>query len=102
VDIIKKTFMTQRGEVEGVQVKSACFSILLAGGSRGTLVCGVFDVEAMDGFNMPAAVVESSPSNPIGTLERFPGRKVVKANRKAQELGIREGMDVFQAFELIA
>jgi len=102
MEIIKKTYVTARGEVEGVQVKSASFNILLAGGAKGTLVCGAFDVEKLDGFNMPAAIVESSPANPIGTLERFPGRKVIKVNLKARELGIYEGMDVLKAFELIA
>jgi uncharacterized protein YunC (DUF1805 family) len=46
--------------------------------------------------------VESTPDNPIGTLERFGDRKVTKANAKAKALGIEEGMDVTKAFALIA
>lgn len=102
MEIVRKTFQTDNGIVEGVQVKSGVFSILLVGGAKATLVCGAFDVEKMDGFNMPAAIVESTPANPIGTLERFPDRTILKANRKAQALGIAEGMDVRRAFELIA
>jgi uncharacterized protein YunC (DUF1805 family) len=47
-------------------------------------------------------LVESTPDNPIGTLERFPDRKITKANAKARTLGIKEGMDVTEAFALIA
>jgi len=47
-------------------------------------------------------LVESSPDNPIGTLERFGDRKVTKTNAKAEELGITEGMNVTDAFALIA
>jgi uncharacterized protein YunC (DUF1805 family) len=46
--------------------------------------------------------VESTPDNPIGTLERFGNRKVTKTNEKASALGITEGMDVTEAFALIA
>jgi len=102
MEIIKKIYVTPKGNVEGVQVKSEVFSILLVGGKKGTLVCGVFDLGIMQGFNMPAAIVESSPANPIGTLERFPLRKIAKVNDKARALGIEPGMDVTAAFEIIA
>jgi uncharacterized protein YunC (DUF1805 family) len=47
-------------------------------------------------------LVESTPENPIKTLERFPGRKVTKVNAKAKTLGIKEGMSVQDAFAIIA
>lgn len=102
MEVIKKTYETVNGPVEGVQVKSPVFSILMAGGKKGTLVCGVFDVDKMDGFSMPAAIVESTPVNPIGTLERFPNRKISKVNSHARKLGISEGMEVIEAFTVIA
>jgi uncharacterized protein YunC (DUF1805 family) len=46
--------------------------------------------------------VESTPDNPIGTLERFPDRKVTQANEKARQLGIKAGMSVEDGFALIA
>lgn len=45
---------------------------------------------------------KSTPQNPIGTLDRFPNRKVTKANEKARALGIQEGMEAIEAFALIA
>ena len=53
-------------------------------------------------FGGAAAIVESTPQNPIGSLDRFPDRKITKANARAEALGITAGMDVRDAFELIA
>lgn len=88
--------------MEGVQAKWVGFNILLVAGSKGFLACPAIDVEACERYGVAAAIVESTPENPIGTLERFPNRKITKANAKAQGLGIKEGMDVTQAFALIA
>ena len=97
-----KTYETANGLVEGVQTKWAGFNILLVTGSKGFLACPAIDVDACEGYGVAAAIVESTPDNPIGTLERFPDRKVTKANAKAQALGIKEGTDVTDAFALIA
>ena len=102
MEINKKTFETPNGPVEGVQTKWEGFNILLVTGSKGFLACPAIDVDACQGYGAAAAIVESTPDNPIGTLDRFENRKVTKANEKAKELGITEGMDVTEAFALIA
>ena len=96
------TYQTPRGLVEGVQTKWSGFNILLAAGTKGFLACPAIDIDACQGYGVAAAIVESTPDNPIGTLERFPNRKVTKLNKKAKDLGISEGMDVTDAFALIA
>jgi uncharacterized protein YunC (DUF1805 family) len=102
VEIHTKTYETPNGLVEGVQTKWAGFNILLVTRSKGFLACPAIDVEACERYGVAAALVESTPDNPIGTLERFGNRKVTRANAKARELGIKEGMDVSEAFGLIA
>lgn len=97
-----KTYQTPNGLVEGVQTKWAGFNILLVTGSKGFLACPAIDVDACEGYGVAAALVESTPDNPIGTLERFPDRKVTKVNEKASALGIKAGMAVSDAFALIA
>jgi uncharacterized protein YunC (DUF1805 family) len=97
-----KTYQTPNGLVEGVQTKWEGFNILLVTGSKGFLACPAIDVDACQGYGTAATIVESTPDNPIGTLERFPDRKVTKVNDKARELGIKEGMAVGDAFALIA
>jgi len=102
MEVHTKTYQTANGLIEGVQTKWAGFSILLATGSKGFLACPAIDVDACERYGVAAAIVESTPDNPIGTLERFGDRKVTKANAKAKALGITEGMDVSDAFALIA
>jgi uncharacterized protein YunC (DUF1805 family) len=102
MEIYTKTFQTPNGPVEGVQTKWTGFSILLVTGSKGFLACPAIDVDACQRYSVAAAIVESTPDNPIGTLERFPDRKVTKVNEKAKALGIKEGMEVSDAFAVIA
>jgi uncharacterized protein YunC (DUF1805 family) len=102
MEVYKKTYQTPNGLVEGVQTKWAGFNILLAAGAKGFLACPAIDVDACQRYGVAAALVESTPDNPIGTLERFPNRKITKVNAKAEALGIKEGMDVTNAFALIA
>jgi uncharacterized protein YunC (DUF1805 family) len=102
MEIYTKTFETPNGLVEGVQTKWAGFNILLVAGSKGFLACPAIDVDACQRYGVAAAIVESTPANPIGTLERFANRKVTKANEKAQALGIKEGMQVTETLALIA
>ena len=102
MEINTKTFQTPNGPVEGVQTKWAGFNILLVTGSKGFLACPAIDVEACERYGVAAALVESTPDNPIGNLERFGNRRVTKANSKAKALSIEEGMDVTEAFALIA
>jgi len=101
MEVYTKTFQTPNGLVEGVQTKWAGFNILLVTGSKGFLACPAIDVDACQRYGVAAAIVESTPDNPIGTLERFPNRNITKANAKAQTLGIKEGMTVSDAFALI-
>ena len=102
MEINTKIYQTSNGLVEGVQTKWAGFNILLVTGSKGFLACPAIDVEACERYGVAAAIVESTPDNPIGTLERFGNRKVTKANAKAKALGIKVGMSVTEAFALIA
>jgi uncharacterized protein YunC (DUF1805 family) len=102
MEINTKTYQTPNGLVEGVQTKWAGFNILLVAGAKGFLACPAIDCEACQRYSVACAIVESTPANPIGTLERFPNRKVTKANEKARAIGIKEGMDVSEALALIA
>ncbi len=102
MEVQTKTYETSNGLVEGVQTKWPGFNILVVTGSRGFLACPAIDVQACQRYGVAAALVESTPDNPIGTLERFADRKVTQVNEEAAALGIKEGMDVTDAFALIA
>lgn len=102
MEIVTKTFETANGIVEGMQTKWEGFNILVVTGSKGFLACPAIDVDACQRYEVACAIVESTPDNPIGTLERFPNRKILSANEKARQLGIVKGIDVGEAFALIA
>ena len=102
MEVHTKTYETPNGLVEGVQTKWPGFNILIVTGSKGFLACPAIDVEACGRYGVAAALVESTPDDPIATLERFPNRKVTKVNEKAESLDIKVGMDVREAFALIA
>ncbi|MBN2019904.1 MAG: DUF1805 domain-containing protein [Sedimentisphaerales bacterium] len=102
MEVINKTWETTKGRVEGIQTKWPGFSILIVTGTKGFLACPAIDVDACQRYGVATALVESSPDNPIGTLERFPNRKISKVNEKAKLLGIKEDMPVTDAFALIA
>jgi uncharacterized protein YunC (DUF1805 family) len=102
MEVYRRTYQTPNGPVEGVQTEWSGFNILLVTGSKGFLACPAIDVDACQRYGVAAAIVESTPQNPIGTLERFPDRKVARANENAKSLGVKEGMDVGDAFALIA
>jgi len=97
-----KIFQTAKGPVEGIQTRGPGFGILMVAGTKGFLACPAFDIDACQRYGAAAAIVESTPQNPVGTLDRFPTRKITRVNEKAQALGIREGMEAAEAFALIA
>lgn len=102
MEVIREQYETANGPVEGVCVKWTGFSILMITGSRGFIACPAIDVDACDGFGAAAAIVESGPDNPIGTLQRMCGRKITKVNGRARDLGIQEGVIAKDIFGLIA
>lgn len=90
---------TSKGVAEGIALKWESFSLLLIGGPKGFLGCCIFDLGVVDGFDMPCALVDSAPGNPIGTIERMLTRNIMSANEQARKLGIAEGMSVKEAVE---
>lgn len=102
MELITQTFQTPAGTVEGIKVIWPGFSILMVTGTKGFLACPAIDVDSSDEYGAAAAIIESSPENLIGTLDRFCDRKITKTNKNAENLGIKVGMLAKEAFELIA
>lgn len=90
---------TSKGVADGVVLKWESFSLLLIGGPKGFLGCCIFDLALINEFKMPCALVESGPTNPIGTIERMLTRNIMSVNDAAKALGIEAGMSVTEAVE---
>ena len=102
METLTQRFETPKGAVEGIVVAWPGFKILMITGRKGFLACPAYDLACCQDFGVAAAIVESGPNNPIGTLERMCDRKITRANEKAKDLGIREGMLAKDCFALIA
>jgi len=102
MELLTKTFQTPNGTVEGIHVKWTGFSILMVTGEKGFIACPAIEPQLAGDYGAAAAIIESSPTNLIGTLDRFCDRKITQANEKAKALGIKEGMTAKEAFALIA
>jgi len=102
MEITTKTWQTENGPVEGVIVKWSGFSLLMITGSKGFIACPAIDIDACQAFGKAAAIVESSPDNPIGTLQRLCERKIARANPAALAIGVKPQMTAESAFALIA
>lgn len=67
----------------------------------GLIGCGAIDIHALDKFSYPAAKVKTLSGDPIIKISDIINGVIKEANRKAQELGINEGMPVADALEKI-
>ena len=101
VNLETKAISTPKGLAEGISLKWESFSLLLIGAPKGFLACCIFDIDIIDQFGKPAALVKSSPDSPIGTLDNMLTLPLMKVNAKAAELGLEEGMPVASALELL-
>lgn len=99
VQLTTQNFQLSKGIAEGVSLKWDCFSLLIITAPKGFLACCIFDLEVIGGFGIPAAIVESAPGNPIGTLERMMTRHISKVNKQGETLGIKTGMTTEEALE---
>jgi uncharacterized protein YunC (DUF1805 family) len=61
--------------------------------------CGAFDVDALDGFDYPAARVKSTTGGGIVTIDDLLTGEVKDANRAAEELGVQGGMSGREALD---
>jgi len=101
VQLETKAIETPKGTADGISLKWESFSLLLIGAPKGFLACCIFDIDMIDGFGKPAALVKSAPDSPIGTLDNMVTLPLMKVNRHGKELGLEEGMPVGEALELL-
>jgi uncharacterized protein YunC (DUF1805 family) len=96
-----KAIQTSKGTAEGMAMKWSSFSLLLIGAPKGFLACCIFDIDIIDRFGKAAALVRSGPDKPIGTLDNMVTLDLMTVNKQAAALGLKEGMPVMEALELL-
>ncbi len=92
---------TSKGIADGMSLKWDSFSLLVIGAPKGMLLCCIFDIDVINSFGKPAALVQSGPDKPIGTIENMLTLPLMKVNEQAALLGLRVGMSSRDALELL-
>lgn len=72
---------------EGVRIFTGNVYILLIKAKNGFLGCGYFDTSVANKFDDAMAIVTG-----VKTFDDMLKAKVVKASKKAKEIGVKEGM----------
>lgn len=95
-----KPIQTSRGIADGMKLGWTVMSLLLIAAPKGFLACCIFDLETINQFDKAAALV-GSPDNIVGTLDNMVAMNLSKVNEKAAALGLKPGMGVMEALELL-
>ena len=99
MELYVENIETANGPVQACQLKwtnSWCFVV---DAPKGTIVCGSFDIDALNGFGLPAAKIVPAPGKPAYTVSDFCERTITDVNPLAAELGVKVGMTVRAAAE---
>jgi uncharacterized protein YunC (DUF1805 family) len=99
MELYVENIETDHGPVQACQLKwtnSWCFVV---DAPKGTILCGSFDLEALNGFGLPAARITPAPGQPAYTVAQFVERTITEVNALADDMGVKVGMTVRQAAE---
>lgn len=67
----------------------------------GIVGCGIYDIPTCDEFQLAVAIARGTPEKPLVEPEDLLPAKIVRASRRAQEFGVREGMTGREALEVL-
>ncbi len=93
---------TSKGPVQACQLKWSNSWCFVVDAPKGSILCGSFDIEALNGFGLPAAKIVPEPGKPAYTVGQFVERKITHVNALAAGLGVKPGMTVQQAVEQLS
>ena len=102
MELYVENVQTAKGTVQACQLKWSTSWCFVIDAPKGSIVCGSFDVEALNGFGVPAAKIVPEPGRPAYTIADFVGRRITHVNTLAAELGVMQGMSVQEAAETLS
>ena len=91
-----------KGTVQACQLKWSKSWLFVVDAPKGSIVCGSFDIAALNGFGLPTAQIVPEPGKPAYTVAEFVERKITGVNALADSLGVRPGMSVRQAIDALS
>jgi uncharacterized protein YunC (DUF1805 family) len=90
---------TSKGVIQACQLKWSTSWCFVVDAPKGSIVCGSFDLAALNGFGLPAAGIVPEPGKPAYTVAQFVERRITGVNAAAAALGVAPGMTVQEAAE---
>ena len=96
-----KTYSTEHQTVQVGQLKWTNSWLFVVDAPKGSIVCGSFDVDALNKFGLPAAQMIPPPDNPAKTIEEFLERNITRVNTLVSKLGVKPGMSIKEAIEYL-
>jgi len=88
--------------VQACQLKWEKSWIFIIDAAKGTIVCGSFDIQALNSFGLAAAKVVPEPGKPAFTIEDFISRRITHVNKLATSFGVRTDMTINEAMEKLS
>ena len=68
---------------------------------RGLVGCGIYDIDCANEFNFAFALAKGTPEKPLVEPEDLYEARIVKVSKRAQRIGIAEGMTGLEALSLL-
>jgi uncharacterized protein YunC (DUF1805 family) len=102
MELVVENLSTNKGMVQACQLKWSTSWCFVVDAPKGSILCGSFDIEALNGFGLPAAKIVPQPGEPAYTVGQFVERKITHVNALAEALGVAPGMSVQEAVEALS
>ena len=99
MELYVENLQTAKGVVQACQLKWSNSWLFVVDAPKGTIVCGSFDLQALNGFGLPAAQIVPEPGHPAYNVGEFVARKITGVNALAAAAGVQPGMSVREAVE---
>jgi uncharacterized protein YunC (DUF1805 family) len=102
MELYLENLETKKGTVQACQLKWTNSWLFVVDAPKGSIVCGSFDIAALNGFGLAAAQIVPEPGKPAYKVGEFVERKITHVNELAAKAGVKVGMSVKQAVELLS
>ena len=102
MELFVENLPTGKGTVQACQLKWSNSWLFVVDAPKGSIVCGSFDLEALNGFGLAAAQIVPEPGKPAYTVGEFVARKITRVNALAAKKGVLPGMSVQEAVEALS
>lgn len=101
MELYIKNVETKKGVVQACQLKWSNSWCFVVDAPKGSILCGSFDIEALNSAGLPAVKIVPKPGNPAYTIDEFIKRKITDVNSLAEKMGIMSGFTVKKAIEIM-